>query len=304
MSRHAFTVGGEFVDKNNTGNDTFTIDLPREVDFSLGYQVALQSLSLHSGGWNQVRSGENLIILRNSNFYWIERCYVPEGYYTSPEDLKNAINVAINTRKYHADFFWENKRKDGHPMEEERLYFSKQLPVDDEEYFRKESRYRTVGFEGFIDFGGRFFIDPDKDNRMKFKSTSQLGETSILLCNQLATLIGMGPLSNRLIWIKNDDHLPNQMNLCANNLSLIWVLANFVEGTYVNDTIQPLLKLVAIDDVSNQVINKVIANHIYVPVKPTHIKQLQLTFKSHSPSSPNLVLRNTVRFMLHFVPTT
>ena len=301
-NRYPFSVGGEFLDKNNTGSNSFTIDLNDQIDFSSGYQVALHNITVNSASWNQVRPQENLLILRNSSYFWVHRRYVAEGFYASKKAFVDALNKAMEVKMDKQDTMRQEIRL-FRPFEEERLYFTKQEPVNNSEFYRKAEiiNYPKFNFEGWIDFGG-YFEYREADGKLQFKSSSRSGVTAVLLSKQLACLAGVGPHSTRYTWIERDDVLPNPVNLYTNNLSLLWVYADFIEHTYVNDTMQPLLKLVAIDDSTNQIINKVIANHIYVPVKRRKFQQLNLTFKANPTDTPPLILHNTVRFILHFTP--
>ena len=272
---NSFSVGGEFLFCN--GMDTFSINLCDKIDMTRGYEVILENLSIQPNAWPQIRPDMNMIILTNIHSRSAIQTYVKTGYYYDMTFLAE-LNSSIQEQEYSPE---------SHPPE-----IFMEPTVQDVSSPEAQSAKRNI-------YGGKFEYD-EKTEKLTYHSLTNIGVTNIQVSHELGCLIGLGEYSAKHTIITDKTQMPQKFSLLNNNLPLIWVFGNFVKPTTVNDMKYDILKIVPINDNTNQVISKSISNHLYVKTKQANFQQLEVYFKSKFDQDYKLPLNGNVIIILNF----
>src|SRR3977135_896796 len=171
----SISICAEFPDSENVGQTHFTIDLSDGIDFTDGYQVGIENLTMFANSWEQVRPDSNLILMKNSEFPWIQRVNVETGFYHDRTTFIGIINDALKLKAYSLTEFVP-MIQDLWPERQSFLYFEKMENVHTR---RNRYNFEWQEFEGKLEFGGKLYFN-NEDHKMQFVSISTRGVTSIM----------------------------------------------------------------------------------------------------------------------------
>ena len=136
----------------------------------------------------------------------------------------------------------------------------------------------------------------------KYAYQAGYGHTEITFCNEVAFLLGMvSKVSTQPAPIKNGWRVDlDKVNVTRNNLSILWVFADFVEQTMVGPHMLPLLRLVPVQQMdSGNLEHSMFSLQNYIPVPRKRIRQFGVSLHTHWNAEP-LPMRGPVAIVLHF----
>ena len=126
--------------------------------------------------------------------------------------------------------------------------------------------------------------------------------TQITFCNEIAFLLGIVPrIATEPKPIQRGWKVDlDKVDVGRNNLSLLWVFADFVQQTMVGPYMLPLLRLLPIQQTeAGNLEHAMFSLQNYIPVPRKRISQFGVTICSHWDAKP-LPMRGGVAIVLHF----
>src|SRR3981189_3702387 len=300
QSEFAYTLVSEVGgggDISNTCNEMLDFQTDK-------YEVCMQDMVMATSAWDNVRAGCNM-------------CHVATRFlppitgenktsrYSKLDGLVNAINAALNTEHY--------------------KYVAK--TQTDEEHTRLQD------FQGF---GGRFILTeaveakaaiPAKwvvSGRGKYKvpwkvadaqppveaapayikfelSTTSNSETKITFSKEVAYLLGITPtIATAVPAIAGGWKLEQtKVDVNRNNLTLLWVFADFISPTIVGNYLLPIIRMIPIQTLAGALEHSMFALQYYIPVKQAKFSDFRITIRDRLDGQP-IKIRGLVTISLHF----
>ena len=151
---------------------------------------------------------------------------------------------------------------------------------------------------------------PDKKHHSKvtgqvrFIASDPLKITRIEFCKELSFLLGItSMLTAHIPSLKHGWEIElSNIDLHRNNLTLIWVLADFVGTTMIGNMKLPILRMVPIQAGSGLFEHSIFALQNYVPVKRRQIQNLGISIrdKIHGCNNESLITLDRIIITLHF----
>ena len=274
------------------------------------YEVCLQDMLFLPGAWKTIREEANTIKIMPANIYYDSNgkvkwdvdgvkdglrdsfqhpihhyeleCTIPPGFYSSPRQFVKAINKAIddlvksspyNQLKLNGWFHYDST--------EVARYTPEGMP------FEKEIRQLNK-IRGKLTW---IATDPDKITRVK-------------LCKEMSYLLGIIPtLTSYVPSLKHhwEGNLED-VDISRNNLTMLWVFADFIGTTMVANMRLPLLRLVPIQVGSGLFEHSIFTMQHYVPVRSAMIQQFRIYIRDRITkcNTESLEMEDRLVLTLHF----
>ena len=292
------------ISKRGEGGD-FTSICNEIMDFQTHrYEVCLQDMLFLPGTWKNVREGGNTFLIMPANVYYDKNnlrweqeepgviresfkhpskhyqieCKIPPGFYSNPHELIKNVNDAI-----------------------------KVIENDDANVLKLNGQFKYDPTK-VTHMGGTF----ENEKRQVYKVTGILQWSAtdtdklarIQLCKELAYLLGITPtLTSYLPALKHGwkGDLAD-VDLSRNNLTMIWIFADFIGTTMVANKRLPLLRLVPIQAGSGLFEHSIFTMQHYVPVRAAKIQNFRIFIRDRITdcNTMNLEMEDRLIVTLHF----
>jgi hypothetical protein len=273
---------------------SFTNTCNQELDFTTPYEVCLQDMLFSIGAWDNVRPGSNVIYVEIEGRH--EKVHVPPGRYTDKVRFVQAINQTLQVFA---------------PVGGAGISFSFIAAIP-----AKPKEMRRVGGELINECSpyivGDYTIPPVKAVpeylaiSYAYRLVKNDKKLKVTFCGELAYLLGMVPTVHAPPTpIAADYSTPGwkiearKIDLTRNNLTLVWVFADFIERMGFGPTTLPLLRMVPIQAETGQLEHSMFSLQHYVPIPKTRIREFGITIRERWDGAPVKILGEVV-LTLHF----
>jgi hypothetical protein len=270
---------------------SFSNTCNQELDFTTPYEVCLQDMLFSIGAWDNVREGSNMIYVDIDGRREIR--FLTPGRYATKERLVEAINWLLEL--YHIAGV-------SHTF----FSFRPAIPAKPKKMMRADAAGGYEINECTPHIVGDYTIDAvqAKPEFLEINFHYQGPKPTITFCGEIALLLGMVPtiysavpsiIPQEPIWRIET----SKIDLDRNNLSILWVCADFIDRVGFGPTTLPLLRMVPIQADTGQLEHSMFTLQNYVPVPRRRIREFGITISERWDGAPVKIFGEVV-LVLHF----
>ena len=273
------------------------------------YEVCMQDMVLSTGAWDNVRASCNMFYI-DSKFLPQITAHIKPGRYGTLDRFINAINLAIN--EHHYQHVVQTQTDEEHTRLQEYQGFGGRFKLVDfvPEKPGDPGRQAPDGLCIYDNAGNCkpvMAVEPSPPTpavpaHLKFESEAVFKtETKITFSKEVAYLLGIIPtITTPVPPIANGWKIEqSKIDLNRNNLTLLWVFADFISPTIVGNYLLPIIRMVPIQTHSGSVEHSMFALQYYVPVKQAKFADFRITIRDRLDGQP-MKIRGIVTISLHF----
>ena len=129
----------------------------------------------------------------------------------------------------------------------------------------------------------------------------KISDTAITFCKELAYLLGVIPtITSPVPAIKDGWKIEqSKIDLTRNNLTLLWVFADFIAPTTCANKLLPIIRMVPIQAQQGYLEHQMFALQYYIPVRRARFQQFGISIREYWNKQP-IKIRGVVTATLHF----
>ena len=281
----------------------FNMLIHEELDFvTQPYEVCLQEMVFTPGSWGNVRSKANWFIVYDKKAKKSKTLFLPPRQYHSVSDILYELNSTLAADySYFCDMFYYLDRYN--PKSE--IVFPQPTGKSDT-LFLTQTTYPRRFRRKHWDDKTPIKETPGMTNRPEIIQYGGGKDMmlAIQFCQELAILLGVVETLNQVVpaiipgWSVKFKHV----NILKNNLTMMWIYANFVATTMIGSTRGQILKLVPIVDDTKSILHSVFHMYDFVPVQRRRIQSFEIWFQE-GPGSPSVLpIDEEIVVVLYFRP--
>ena len=129
----------------------------------------------------------------------------------------------------------------------------------------------------------------------------KISDTAVTFYKKIAYLLGVIPtITSPVPAIKDGWKIEqSKTDLTRNNLTLLWVFADFIAPTTCANKLLPIIRMVPIQAQQGYLEHQMFALQYYIPVRRTRFQQFGISIREHWDKQP-IKIRGIVTSTLHF----